>query len=129
MFPRFSLLIIGIFGLSGVVLGALGAHELHDTLTQRGTLSTWETASLYHLVHTAALLALLAIQSISKDSTSRYFAWATRCWTTGILLFSGSLYILAVGGPKFLGPITPLGGLFLILGWGALLVAGLKQKD
>jgi uncharacterized membrane protein YgdD (TMEM256/DUF423 family) len=60
---------------------------------------------LYHLVHAVALLAL------------PNWVWVGRCWIAGIVLFSGSLYWLSLGGPRFLGPVTPLGGLAFLLGW------------
>ena len=106
----------GLLGFTGVALGAFGAHFLKEELTGRGTLATWQTAVLYHLVHSVGLLALAAGQSSGLEGK-----WIARCWITGIILFSGSLYWLSLGGPKFLGPVTPLGGLALLSGW--LLVA------
>ena len=102
----------GLLGFTGVVLGALGAHFLKADLVARGTLDVWNTALLFHLVHSVALVALTGWQSAGLPTR-----WIARCWTTGIILFSGSLYWLALGGPKFLGPVTPLGGLALMVGW------------
>lgn len=102
---RTHLIAAGLLGLTGVALGAFGAHALKETLATGSHTSTWQTAVLYHLVHAIALLA------VPSDK------WAGRCWIAGVVLFSGSLYWLSLGGPKFLGPITPLGGLFLLLGW------------
>lgn len=95
----------GLLGFTGVALGAFGAHALKDTLAAGGHTATWQTAVLYHLIHAVALLALPPGK------------WAGRCWIAGIVLFSGSLYALALGGPKILGPITPLGGVLLLAGW------------
>ena len=103
----------GLFGLTGVALGAFGAHALKDSLTARGTLPIWQTAVLYQLVHSAALLALAG----GRDSHASPSARVGACWVAGIVLFSGSLYGLALGGPRFLGPITPLGGLAFLVGW------------
>jgi uncharacterized membrane protein YgdD (TMEM256/DUF423 family) len=106
---RFNLLAAGLLGFSGVALGASGAHgKLHDALIAAGNLDHWRTAVLYQLVHAVALLAFSG------------WAWVARCWLAGVVLFSGSLYCLALGGPKFVGPLTPLGGVALLLGWGLL---------
>jgi len=105
---RPNLIAAGLLGFTGVALGAFGAHALKETLVANGTTTTWQTAVLYHLIHAVALVALPG------------WAWVGRCWIAGVLLFSGSLYWLALGGPKFLGPITPLGGLALPLGWALL---------
>jgi uncharacterized membrane protein YgdD (TMEM256/DUF423 family) len=102
---RFNLIAAGLLGFTGVALGAFGAHALKDTLAANGMTSTWQTAVLYHLIHAVALLAFTG------------WTWVGRCWIAGILLFSGSLYALALGGPKFLGPITPLGGAAFLAGW------------
>ncbi|HRG54405.1 MAG TPA: DUF423 domain-containing protein [Lacunisphaera sp.] len=102
---RFNLIAAGFLGFAGVALGAFGAHALKETLVAHGSTATWQTAVLYHLVHSAALLALPGGK------------WAGRCWIVGITLFSGSLYWLALGGPKLLGPITPLGGAAFLAGW------------
>jgi uncharacterized membrane protein YgdD (TMEM256/DUF423 family) len=102
----------GLLGFSGVGLGAFGAHALKETLAAAGTLPLWQTAVLYQLIHA---VALLAVGAGSAAGTPAH--WIARCWTVGVLLFSGSLYGLALGGPKFLGSITPLGGLALLTGW------------
>ena len=109
---RSNVFAAGLLGFTGVGLGAFGAHALKDTLTANGTLSTWQTAVLYQLVHATALLGLAGwAEGWPK------IRWAARCWVAGVVLFSGSLYGLALGGPKILGPITPLGGLTLLAGW------------
>jgi uncharacterized membrane protein YgdD (TMEM256/DUF423 family) len=84
----------------------------------------WETGSRYHLYHAIALLALAAI--MRKGSTPLH--WAARCWSVGILLFSGSLYWFALGGPHPLVYLTPVGGLTLLAGWFCVIAAGLKCK-
>ncbi len=96
----------------GVALGAFGAHALQGRLVQLDTVKVWGTASLYHLVHAVALLV------ISRDYPTCGRAW----WSffIGTVIFSGSLYLLAVSGAKWLGAITPLGGLAFLLGWGLL---------
>ena len=109
---RSSVIAASFLGFTGVVLGAFGAHALKDTLTANGTLSVWQTAVLYQLMHAVALLGLAG-----WSETGRKARWPARCWIVGVVLFSGSLYGLALGGPKILGPITPLGGLALLSGW------------
>ena len=111
--PRWIAFAAGILGFTGVALGAFGAHALKDTLIARDSLTIWQTAVLYHLVHSVAVLAIAR----SPAAGAALSAWIARCWTFGILLFSGSLYWLALGGPKSLGPITPIGGLAFLAGW------------
>ncbi len=101
-----------------ISLGALGAHKLEPQLLANGTLEAWKTAALYHLVHSVALYFLAALQSRDPDPFARMTMWL---WFGGILLFSGSLYGLALTQWPVLGPITPLGGLSFIAGWIILL--------
>ncbi len=104
----------------GVALGAFGAHGLKDTLSAEGK-QVYQTAVLYHLIHGLALLAVgwLAILKPTEPLV-RTAGWA---FLLGILLFSGSLYALAVTGIRKLGMITPLGGLAFLAGWLCLLLA------
>jgi len=104
----------GIFALSAVILGAFGAHALEARLVALDTVDTWETAVDYQMWHALALLIIVALRL-----PGRAIRVALSCFCLGILLFSGSLYWLALDGPRWLGPITPLGGLLLIIGWGA----------
>jgi uncharacterized membrane protein YgdD (TMEM256/DUF423 family) len=99
---RFS----AIFGFLGVSLGAFGAHALSSTLATNGTLAIWNTAVLYHLVHTVAALWASANNKV-----------ATWLWLSGVGVFSGSLYILAITNIRWLGAITPIGGLLFLAGW------------
>ena len=116
-------IISGILGLTGVALGAFGAHALQDFLLARGTLDTWETAVRYHLVHAVALLALAAWPTRAATSAGRdWRICAGQSFFFGTLLFSGSLYGYALGGPHFLVFLTPLGGLTLLFGWLAVIV-------
>lgn len=128
-----SILLItsGLCGFLGVILGAFGAHALHETLVESGKLQVWETAVDYQLFHTLALGMLAVLVNIwPRKQIYAFIGWF---WVLGILFFSGSLYWLALGGPKWLGPITPIGGLFLILGWLLLCVLGViglkSQKE
>ncbi|MEY5009181.1 MAG: hypothetical protein RLZZ253_320 [Verrucomicrobiota bacterium] len=101
-----------MLGFLAVALGAFGAHGLKPVLLRHDTLSVWQTAALYHLVHAAVLLGL-----------SAWNPFRSRSWgmmAAGVLVFSGSLYVLAVTQIKWLGAVTPLGGLLLLAGWTAL---------
>jgi uncharacterized membrane protein YgdD (TMEM256/DUF423 family) len=118
---RFPLLAAGIFGLIGVALGAFGAHGLQASLAERGMTHAWESAARYQLLHVAALLGAAAWLRTASGAAAARMVWAARCWSAGIVLFSGSLYGLAAGGPRWLGPVTPLGGVAFMAGW--LLVA------
>ncbi len=130
---RAPLLAAGFFGLSGVALGALGAHALAAPLAERGMAHAWETAAKYHLIHALALLVvalwLRTSAGAAPGAGPRRLAWAVRCWSSGIVLFSGSLYWLASGGPRWLGPITPLGGIALMLGWALVMAAAFARED
>ena len=105
-----------LFGALGVGLGAFGAHGLEARLTP-DRLAVWTTAVDYHLLHAVALLAL----ALYTRATGAKIRGPATGFTLGILLFSGSLYALALGGPRLLGPVTPLGGLCFIAGWLALI--------
>lgn len=126
---RTSLILAGLMGASGVALGALGAHALAADLAARGRTIAWETAARYHLYHSLALLAVAIWQHVGARAANRAATWAVRCWTGGILLFSGSLYWLALGGPRWLGPVTPLGGIALMAGWLFVFAAAWSRDD
>jgi uncharacterized membrane protein YgdD (TMEM256/DUF423 family) len=113
-------------GITGVAMGAFGSHALKDVLTKRGSTAMWQTATIYQLFHATAVLSLAASASPSSSSSSseeitvnNKNLFAGKLMSFGNLLFSGSIYCLALGiGPKkVLGPITPLGGLLMIGGW------------
>jgi uncharacterized membrane protein YgdD (TMEM256/DUF423 family) len=112
---RFSGIIGCLAALAAVMLGAFGAHALKGTLVEAGTLEVWQTAVDYHIWHALALVLCAVI-----PGATRTVRLAVALFTVGILLFSGSLYWLALGGPSWLGPVTPLGGLALMTGWAAL---------
>ena len=115
---------IGCFAaLVGVAMGAFGAHALKERLVEAGTLEVWKTAVDYQFWHALALLIceIIRFEGRAKDAAGAFFV-------VGILLFSGSLYWLALDGPRWLGPITPLGGLSFMLGWCALAFAFWRTK-
>jgi uncharacterized membrane protein YgdD (TMEM256/DUF423 family) len=122
-----SISFASFFAFFAVILGALGAHALKETLANLDTTETWETAVLYHFVHSLALFAF-GLWSSSRFSSSFFHKAITWSWSMGILFFSGSLYALALGGPKFLGPITPIGGLLFLVGWVLVFLLSLKTE-
>lgn len=111
-------------GALAVSLGAFGAHALKARLTESGLLGTYETAVAYHFYHT---LALLAIGLLAMKFPSATLNWSGYAMMAGILIFSGSLYVLSLSGIKWLGAITPIGGLAMIVGWVLLFVAVLRE--
>lgn len=104
-----------VLGLLGVILGASGAHgPVNLLLVENNTLDYWKTAVLYQFVHAVALLA------VGQGANLRLAV--VICWGIGVTLFSGSLYFLALEPTQhWMGPVTPLGGASLIVGWGWLL--------
>ena len=99
-------------GALGVGLGAFGAHGLRSRL-DAAALASWSTAVEYQLLHAVALLAV----GLYASGAGSVPVWTLRLWTAGIVLFSGSIYLLVLGGPRWLGPITPVGGICLLAGW------------
>jgi uncharacterized membrane protein YgdD (TMEM256/DUF423 family) len=100
-----------LWGLLAVGLGAFGAHGLKQVATQQG-LAWWETGARYHLVHAVALVLVGLLQQHRPGGDAA--GWA---FLGGSLVFSGTLYAMALGAPRWLGAITPLGGLGMMLGW------------
>ena len=109
-----------LLALAAVTLGAFGAHALKTHLTETGMIDVWKTAVDYQMWHS---LAILLCSVLTKGGVKTI---AVGLFTMGIVLFCGSLYWLALDGPKWLGPITPLGGLSFMLGW--LCLAGIFIK-
>ena len=106
-------LLAGAAGASAVLLGAFGAHALRTVLDARN-FELWHTAVDYHVWHA---LALVLAVGLGRGRSGRL---AVRAFASGIVLFSGSLYALALGAPRWVGIITPFGGLALVCGWIAL---------
>jgi uncharacterized membrane protein YgdD (TMEM256/DUF423 family) len=117
---RALLVIAGVFGLSGVGAGAFGAHALARRIPAE-RLVTFETAVRYQLWHTFAIFAVVVLRSLGPDTLSETVAgWS---FVLGVLLFSGSLFALAVTGVRRWGIVTPFGGLAFLVGWGCFIVA------
>ena len=123
MHRRF-LILAGLLGFLGVLLGAFGAHGLKSRI-EPAMLETFEVGVRYHLVHAVALLVVALMSQQQSCSCIKVAGWS---FTVGIVIFSGTLYVLAVTGMKWLGAITPIGGVAFMVGWIALLVAGVRVK-
>ena len=112
-----------VSGAISVMLGAFGAHALKARLSA-DALSAFQTAVQYQMMHSLALIAVgLWLLRHPEDAFSRYAAVA---FCFGILFFSGSLYGLTLGGPRWLGPVTPIGGALFIAGWFLFAAAAIK---
>jgi uncharacterized membrane protein YgdD (TMEM256/DUF423 family) len=119
-FAFFGALLAGI----GVGLGAFGAHALQSRVAAE-LLPVWETAVRYHMYHALALLAVgLAAPHLGSPALTTAAGWL---FVGGIMLFSGSLYLLTVTGTRMLGMVTPMGGLALLAGWACLAAALLRR--
>ena len=121
MTPTLNLRLGAILAGLAVGLGAFAAHGLKDVL-EPSALQTFETGVRYQMYHALALLLCAAL------GERRRCGGAALCFLLGIVLFSGSLYWLATGGPRWLGPVTPLGGLAFLVGWLWLALARRRPK-
>jgi uncharacterized membrane protein YgdD (TMEM256/DUF423 family) len=112
-----------VTGFCAVALGAFGTHGLKEILAQNGTTAIWEKAVFYHFIH-AIMLFMLA-------ERKPFVAGAWWCFLAGIVIFSGSLYLLAVTDARWLGAITPIGGASFLTGWAWLFFSAGKfsSKD
>ncbi|MGW8956516.1 DUF423 domain-containing protein [Paenibacillus sp. NPDC055715] len=122
-------IIVGsIMMLLAVAIGAFGAHIV-KTRIDADALAVYETGVKYHMIHAVGLL-IIALAAGQWGASAR-LKWAARLLFTGIILFSGSLYVLSLTGIRVLGAITPLGGVCFIAGWFLLALAalGLKKED
>lgn len=123
-------LLVGILGALAVIFGAFGAHFLKERLSEK-LLSTFQTGVQYHFYHTLAMLGVIAIGHRLKASNLKL---CLGLFLAGIICFSGSLYLLScreiIGLTvyRWLGPITPIGGLFFIGGW-LCLAFGFQKED
>src|SRR5262249_61210852 len=109
MTPRFAFQIAALCGFLAVAIGAFGAHGLRATLTALGTLEIFDIAVRYQFIHALAMLVLARIRPFPAG------AWW--CFLLGVIIFSGSLYVLALTGFKWLGALTPAGGVAFLAGW------------
>lgn len=122
---RHLIIMAALLGALGVGIGAFGAHGLEATLTANGRADTFETGVQYHMYHA---LALLGAAWFSTQVNSRLVQWAGYLFVLGVLLFSGSLYVLAIFNVGIMGAVAPLGGTAFIAGWACLGVAAWQNS-
>ncbi|MBO6752173.1 MULTISPECIES: DUF423 domain-containing protein [Spongiibacter] len=119
-----AFLLAGISGFLAVALGAFGAHGLKQRLSA-DMMAVYETAVQYHFYHTLALLLVaVMLQQGGQSAALRASVWL---FGLGIVVFSGSLYALAISGVKILGAITPIGGVLFLIGWACLAYTGFRS--
>jgi uncharacterized membrane protein YgdD (TMEM256/DUF423 family) len=109
-----------LFAFFGVALGAFGAHALAEVLGDYGR-ERWQTATQYHLLHAVAVAFMPALAELLGERKVRT---ASVAFLVGIVVFGGSLYILAITKQRWLGAITPIGGVAFLLGWLSLILPG-----
>ncbi len=124
MIARVSIITGGVLGFLCVAIGAFGAHALKSTLVQSGKLDVYELAVEYQFYHALALLLTGALNFMLPAGKFKY---ASVCFIIGVILFSGSLYVLSFSSLGIFGLLTPMGGVMLLLGW-AFLTVGLIEK-
>jgi uncharacterized membrane protein YgdD (TMEM256/DUF423 family) len=125
---RNFLLTAAVLGFFGVALGAFGAHGLQATLDANGRAGTFDTASRYHLLHAIMLIGIAWVTTQVKTDEQR--RWINRSgWliAAGTIIFSGSLYVLAIFNLSIMGAIAPIGGLALLAGWACLGLAAWRM--
>lgn len=121
---RWALVVGALAGLLAVMAGAFGAHGLRSVVSERG-LEVFQTAVNYQIYHALALVTASLMPALGLSG--RLLVAACGFWLAGILLFSGSLYLLVLSGTHWLGPVTPIGGVCFMMGWGLLIAAALKK--
>jgi uncharacterized membrane protein YgdD (TMEM256/DUF423 family) len=119
---KFWLISAAVSGFLSVAFGAIGAHSLKSLLDDYGK-SIYEKAVLYQMFHTIALFVVGVLQHLVKNASFTIAGWG---FFVGIILFSGSLYLLATTGIKWLGAVTPIGGIAFLFGWFWLILAIMK---
>lgn len=118
-------MVTALLGLLAVALGAFGAHALKELLATLGSESTYQLANQYHFIHTLALLAA----SGRDDKFGQLLYVASNFWIAGVLLFSGSLYLIALTQVSWLAFFTPIGGALLLIGWTVLILHFYKAES
>lgn len=128
MILRWPLVLGGMFALTAVMAGAFGAHGLRGIVSPRG-LEVFQTAVTYQMTHSLALIlvAILSGLGIAGGPGTRLLSIGAGFFTAGIVLFSGSLYLLVLTQMSWPGPVTPMGGGCFMVGWAFLIIAGLRH--
>lgn len=125
MTAKTTLILGATFSMLSVLIGAFGAHALQPLLIENGRLATFETAVQYQIFHSLALLVVGILATKSNAKPLRIAAWL---FSLGIVIFSGSLYILSIFNIPIMGAITPFGGVLFIVGWLFVIVGASKMK-
>jgi uncharacterized membrane protein YgdD (TMEM256/DUF423 family) len=123
---RNFIFIAAILGFLGVALGAFGTHGLTPTLEANSRVDTFETATRYHLYHA---LALLVVGLLEQYRPSRWTRRAGYLFIVGVIVFSGSLYVLAIFNLRAMGAVAPVGGAALLGGWALLAYSAWRNAD
>ena len=128
MTAKTGIFLAGLMGLLGVAAGAFGAHGLKDRVGPR-ELEIWQTGAHYQQIHAAVLLAVAiwALHASSHGQQTPLHSVVMTLLVVGMTIFSGTLYAMTLGGPRFLGAITPLGGLCLLGAWATIALIGLRS--
>lgn len=124
---RFATVCVGagaLLMLAGVMLGAFGAHGLEGRLSPR-QLASFQTGVLYQQLHSLGLLLVGVIAGTGRDSAA--LRWSARLMAAGIAIFSGSIYLMTAGAPRWLGMVTPVGGVSFMAAWALLAAHALRR--
>lgn len=122
---KFFLIAGAVNALLSVAFGAFGAHMLEGRVADK-YLDTWQTAVQYQMFHSIGLMVVAVLMSTTLIGPLGSLSWAGYLMLAGIIIFSGSLYILSLTGISILGAITPIGGVAFIAGWVMLIIAAMK---
>jgi uncharacterized membrane protein YgdD (TMEM256/DUF423 family) len=122
---RQFIVIAAVLGFFGVALGAFGAHGLEPTLEANGRMDTFNTAARYHMYHA---LALVGVAWLATRYPVRWVMWGGYLLFAGTIIFSGSLYVLAIADLSFMGAVAPIGGTALLAGWACIGWAALRGE-
>lgn len=122
---KFFLIAGAVNALLSVAFGAFGAHMLEGRVADK-YLDTWQTAVQYQMFHSIGLMVVAVLMSTTLLGPLGSLSWAGYLMLAGIVIFSGSLYVLSLTGISILGAITPIGGVAFIAGWIMLIIAAMK---
>lgn len=123
--PGWPLISGGCLALVAVMAGAFGAHGLRGVVSERG-LEVFQTAVTYQIYHAIALIIVAVLSGMGLSR--KLLGWAAGFYLAGILLFSGSLYLLVLTDIRWVGPITPIGGVCFMVGWVLMVMSGIDRN-